>query len=68
MQKEEDRQLAQAMHNSEEEYPSLPGTDDDRMDTTLKDQTEGEQVESESVAGGIEKAEEDGSLTGWRYE
>ena len=37
------------MHNSEEKYSSLPGTDDDKIDTTLEDQTEGKQVESESV-------------------
>ena len=61
-QEEEDFQLAQAIHNSEEEYPSLPATDDDKMDTTLEDLAEGEQVEAESVAGGIEKVEEDEGL------
>ena len=50
------------MHNSEEEYPSLPGTGDDKMDTTMEDQADGEEVEAESVAGGIEKVEEDEGL------
>ena len=62
LQEEKDRQLAQGMHNSEEEYPSLPGTDDDKMGTTIEDQAEGEEVESEFVAGGMEKVEEDDVL------
>ena len=53
------------MRNSRDERR----TDDNKMDTTLKDQTKGEHVESESVAGVIEKAdEEDRSPVRWRHE
>ena len=56
--------MAQAMHNSEEEYPSLPGTGDEQMDTTMEDQAEGEEVESKSVAREVEKVEKDEGLLG----
>ena len=46
------------MHNSKDQSRTV----DDKMDTTLKDQTEGEQVESESGDGDRESGG-----AGWKY-